>query len=43
MNAAFEALRQHARNHHLKLTEFAPPIVRGDVELGAVVARSAAN
>jgi hypothetical protein len=43
MNAAFEALRQYARNHNLKLTELALAVVRGYVEPGAIVARSPAN
>jgi GAF domain-containing protein len=43
MNAAFEALRQYARNHNLKLTELALAVVRGDVEPGAIVARPSAN
>ncbi len=30
MNAAFEALRTHARNHNLKLTSLAEALVRGD-------------
>ena len=43
MNAAFEALRQYARNHNLKLTELALAVVRDDVEPGAIVPRSPAN
>jgi AmiR/NasT family two-component response regulator len=43
MNTAFEALRQYARNHNLKLTELALAIVRGDVEPGAIAARSPAS
>jgi len=43
MNASFEALRQYARNHNLKLTELALAVVRGDVEPGAIVARSPAS
>ncbi len=43
MNAAFEALRQYARNHNVKLTELALAVVRGDVEPGAIAAWSPAN
>jgi transcriptional regulator with GAF, ATPase, and Fis domain len=40
MNAAFEALRQYARDHNLKLTELALAVIRGDVEPGAIAART---
>ena len=43
MNAAFEALRQYARNHNLKLTELALAVVRGEVEPGVIAARPPAN
>jgi GAF domain-containing protein len=36
MNAAFDALRRHARQRNLKLTELARAIVRGDVDPVAV-------
>ena len=31
MDAAFEALRQYARNHNLKLTEVALSVINGDI------------
>jgi len=43
MNTAFEAVRQYARNHNLKLTELALAIIRGDVVPGAIAARSPAS
>ena len=39
MDAAFAAIRQHARNHNLKLTDVALAVVRGDLA-PAVVARA---
>ena len=38
MDAAFAALRQHARNHNLKLTALALAVVRGDVDPDTVLA-----
>jgi AmiR/NasT family two-component response regulator len=37
MNAAFDALRGHARQRNLKLTDFALAIVRGEVLPDSVV------
>jgi GAF domain-containing protein len=36
MEAAFGALRRHARNNNLKLTDVAMAVVRGDIEPGAI-------
>jgi len=38
MDAAFAALRQHARNHNLKLTALALAVLRGDVDPDTVLA-----
>ena len=37
MNAAFDALRTHARNHNLKLTSLAEALVRGELDATTVV------
>jgi GAF domain-containing protein len=37
MDAAFSALRRHARNHNLKLTDVAVTVVRGELDPAAVV------
>ena len=39
MDAAFETLRQHARNSNLKLTDVALAVARGDLDPAAVAAR----
>jgi GAF domain-containing protein len=38
MDLAFSALRRHARNHNLKLTDVALSVVRGDLDPAAIVA-----
>jgi GAF domain-containing protein len=38
MEEAFDALRRHARNNNLKLTDVALAVVRGDVDPGTVTA-----
>jgi GAF domain-containing protein len=40
MDAAFSALRRHARNHNLKLTDVALAVVRGELDSAAVVVPS---
>jgi len=37
MDAAFDGLRRHARNHNLKLTELALDVVRGEVDAGSLL------
>src|SRR5664280_1248731 len=43
IDEAFAALRQHARNHNLKLTALALAVIRGDVDPAAVLAVSAST
>ena len=39
MSAAFNALRQHARQHNIKLTELARAVIRGDIEPAIITVR----
>ena len=43
MDAAFETLRQHARNSNLKLTDVALAVARGDLDPAAVAGPSAGS
>jgi hypothetical protein len=36
MDGAFSALRRHARNHNLKLTDVALAVVRGELDPAAI-------
>jgi ABC-type taurine transport system substrate-binding protein len=36
MDAAFNALRHHARSHNLKLTDVAAAVVRGDIDVAVL-------